>query len=92
LVNKWIKNSQNNSFNKNRLIMGNLNSIQVPLWLKRHAPMQMITNLGYWIIFNEKKGVLGVGAFSQVRKVTNRKSKTVRAMKVINKTRLSTAE
>jgi calcium-dependent protein kinase len=28
-------------------------------------------------------GVLGMGAFSQVRKVTNRKTKVVRAMKVI---------
>lgn len=33
-----------------------------------------------------------MGAFSQVRKVTHRKSKIVRAMKVINKSRLSTTE
>ncbi|CAD8042862.1 unnamed protein product [Paramecium primaurelia] len=37
-------------------------------------------------------GVLGVGAFSQVRKVTHRKTRTIRAMKVISKSRLSTAE
>ncbi|KAM3144381.1 hypothetical protein pb186bvf_003545 [Paramecium bursaria] len=38
------------------------------------------------------KGVLGAGAFSQVRKVTHRKTRAIRAMKVINKSRLSTAE
>lgn len=37
-------------------------------------------------------GVLGAGAFSQVRKVTHRKTRAIRAMKVINKSRLSTAE
>ncbi|CAD8135936.1 unnamed protein product [Paramecium pentaurelia] len=37
-------------------------------------------------------GVLGVGAFSQVRKVTHRKTRAIRAMKVISKSRLSTAE
>ena len=45
----------------------------------------MITNLEY---IKDKKGVLGVGAFSQVRKVTHRKTKAVRAMKVINKNRI----
>lgn len=30
-------------------------------------------------------GVVGIGAFSQVRKVTHRKTKTVRAMKIISK-------
>ncbi|CAD8170533.1 unnamed protein product [Paramecium octaurelia] len=37
-------------------------------------------------------GVLGVGAFSQVRKVTHRKTRAIRAMKVISKSRLSTTE
>ncbi|EAR82072.2 calmodulin-domain kinase (macronuclear) [Tetrahymena thermophila SB210] len=37
-------------------------------------------------------GVLGVGAFSQVRKVTNRKTKAVRAMKIINKRSLTNSE
>lgn len=37
--------------------------------------------LGVILLFH-KKGVLGVGAFSQVRKVTHRKTKAIRAMKV----------
>lgn len=36
--------------------------------------------------------MLGTGAFSQVRKVTNRKTKAVRAMKIINKKSLTNAE
>ena len=48
--------------------------------------------LGVRFLFYNPKGVLGVGAFSQVRKVTHRKTKTVRAMKVVSKNRLSSAE
>ncbi|CAD8127114.1 unnamed protein product [Paramecium sonneborni] len=38
----------------------------------------------------KKQGVLGVLAFSQVRKVIHRKTRAIRAMKVISKSRLST--
>lgn len=64
--------------------------------------MLMIISQGYFPSIYEIKGVLGAGAFSQVRKVTHRKTRAIRAMKVkfsiknknkvINKSRLSTAE
>lgn len=37
-------------------------------------------------------GVLGTGAFAQVRKVTNRKTKVVRAMKLVEKKKLTNEE
>jgi calcium-dependent protein kinase len=37
-------------------------------------------------------GVLGTGAFAEVRKVTNRKTKVVRAMKVVEKKKMSSVE
>jgi len=59
-------------------------------------------NINFSSFINEKTGsynvdyklggVLGTGAFAQVRKVTNRKTKAVRAMKVVEKKKVSTYE